>query len=69
MDTIRGHEGERRQLIAAIRGEISRATGRSYQIDLDAMDVNSLRDLLRLLRDLDAERRTAVQRARTLPWR
>ena len=45
------------------------ATGRRYQIDTGALDEKSLQDLLRLLRDLDGERRAAVQRARLFPWR
>ena len=61
-------EARRRRLIDVVRGEISRATGRRYQIDLDALDEKSLQELLRLLRDLDGERRAAVQRARIFPW-
>jgi hypothetical protein len=36
-------------------------------IDLAAIDERSLRELQRLLRDLDAEQRAAVQRARLFP--
>ena len=61
-------EARRRRLIDVLRGEISRATGRRYQIDLDALDEKSLQELLRLLRDLDGEKRAAVQRARIFPW-
>ena len=39
---------------------------RSYQIDLDAQ---SLRELVRLIRDLDHEKQAAVNRARMMPWR
>jgi len=39
------------------------------RLDLDALDPVSLRELQRLLRDLDAEHRMAVQRARICPWR
>ncbi len=61
---------EKQQLIRWLRAEMSRQTGRSYdRIDLDAMSVEGLRDLQRLLRDLDAERRMAVQRAQLTPWR
>ena len=42
---------------------------RSYQIDLEALDLASLRDLQRLLRDLEDDRRRAVQQARLFPWR
>jgi hypothetical protein len=45
------------------------ATGRRYRIDLDALDVDSLRQLQRLLRDLDHEKQAAVNRARLMPWR
>ena len=61
---------EKRQLIQWLRAEINRQTGRRYEkIDLEAMEVDGLRDLQRLLRDLDAEKRMAVQRARMTPWR
>ena len=63
-------EHERQQLIRWLRAEMARATGRSYdRLKLDALDMDSLRELQRLLRDLDAERRMAVQRARMMPWR
>ena len=39
-----------------------------YRIDLDALDVESLRELQRLLRDLDHEKQAAVNRARMMPW-
>jgi hypothetical protein len=41
----------------------------SYLIDLEALDLKSLRELQHLLRDLDAEVRMAVQRAHLYPWR
>ena len=63
-------EYDRRRLIEWLRAEIARATGRAYpRLDLDALDLDSLCELQRLLRDLDAERRMAVQRARMMPWR
>jgi len=62
-------EARRRRLIDVLRGEISRASGRRYQIDLDALDEKSLQELLRLLRDLDGEKQAAVRRARIFPWR
>ena len=46
------------------RGEVRR-----YQIDFDALDVQSLRELVRLIRDHDHEKQTAVNRARMMPWR
>ena len=49
---------------------MARAAGRAYpRLDLEALDLDSLRELQRLLRDLDGERRMAVQRARMMPWR
>ncbi len=59
---------QRQRLARAVEGDIARATGRRYQIDLAALDERSLRELQRLLRDLDAEQRAAVQRARVFPW-
>jgi hypothetical protein len=64
-----GDQHERRRLAAWLRAEMARATGRAYRIDLDRLDSESLRELQRLLRDLDAEQRSAVQRARLCPWR
>jgi hypothetical protein len=58
-----------RQLVAIVNGEIGRATNRRYRINLDALDDESLRELQRLLRDLDYEKRTAASRAQTMPWR
>ena len=64
-----GEHGKRR-LIQWLRAEMARGAGRAYpRLDLDALDMDSLRELQRLLRDLDSERRMAVQRARLTPWR
>ncbi len=61
---------DKRRLVEWLRAEIQRQTGRRYdRLDLDALDPASLRELQRLLRDLDAEQRMAVQRARICPWR
>ena len=61
---------DKRHLIQWLRAEMARAAGRAYpRLDLDALDMDSLRELQRLMRDLDAERRMAVQRARLTPWR
>jgi hypothetical protein len=35
---------------------------------LEALDVESLRELQRLLRDLRHEKQAAVNRARRMPW-
>jgi hypothetical protein len=59
---------EKHQLIRAVQAEIGH-TGRRYQIDLDALDLRSLHDLLRLLRDLETEKQIAKNRARLMPWR
>ena len=61
---------DKARLIQWLRAEMARAAGRAYpRLDLDALDMEGLRELQRLLRDLDAERRMAVQRARMTPWR
>ena len=62
-------EYERRQLVEWLRAEMARATGRTYRIALDQLDRESLRELQRLLRDLDHERQGAVRDARLFPWR
>ena len=61
-------EHERRQLVEWLRAEMARATGRCYRIALKQLDCGSLRELQRLLRDLDHERQAAVSRARLFPW-
>ncbi len=60
---------ERHRLVECLRAELARATGRCYQIALDQLDSESLRELRRLLRDLDHERQAAVRDARLYPWR
>ena len=60
---------DKRRLLEWLRAETARANGRRYQIDFDALDVQSLRDLVRLIRDLDHEKQAAVNRARMMPWR
>jgi len=62
-------EHEKRRLVDWLRAEMTRQAGRRYLIDLEAIDIKSLRELQRLLRDLDAEKRMAAQRARMFPWR
>ena len=54
--------------ILQLQAQLAR-TGRLYRIDLDALDLASLRELQRLLRDLEDERGRAVQQARINPWR
>jgi erythromycin esterase-like protein len=63
---------DKRRLIEWLRAETARATGRPYQIDFDALDVQSLRELVRLVRlvrDFEHEKQAAVKRARMMPWR
>jgi hypothetical protein len=60
---------DKRRLIEWLWAEMARATGRRYQIDFDALDVQSLRELVRLIRDLDHDKQSAVNRARMMPWR
>ena len=65
-------EYEKGQILAHVRGHLARVTGRRYQdldVALEAMSLEALRDLQRLLRDLEAEQRMAVHRARLTPWR
>lgn len=60
---------QRRRLVEWLVAEITRATGRRYSIKLDELDDESLRELQRLLRDLDHEKQMAVQQPRLQPWR
>ncbi|MEP0841247.1 MAG: hypothetical protein HRF43_00885 [Phycisphaerae bacterium] len=60
---------QRRRLVEWLVAEITRTTGRRYSIKLEALDDESLRELQRLLRDLDHEKQMAVQQARLQPWR
>ena len=57
------------QLIRWLRAEMARATGKRYQVQFELLDAASLRDLQRLLRDLDHEKQMAVRNARIFPWR
>ena len=54
-----------RQLIAEIR----QMTGRIYGVDFDKLDEQEIKELIRLLRDIEAEHRTRLNRARIMPWR
>ena len=63
-------EHERRCLIQSLRADISRKTGRRYdRLKLEMMDISSLRELKRLLRDIDTEHAMAIKRAQMCPWR
>ena len=67
--TDRDRLGADPMLIRHLRAEMQRATGRVYRIDLEALDLESLRALQRLLQDLEAEKANAVRRAALEPWR
>jgi hypothetical protein len=60
---------EQAQLVRHVMAEIRRATGRDYRIDLNPLDVASLRELMRVLRDIEHEKRLAARRAQLMPWR
>ena len=62
-------EHEKRRLVEWLRAEINRQVGRRYdRLDLESLDLNSLREFQHLLRDLDDEKRMAAQQARIYPW-
>ena len=52
-----------------LSAERGRAFVSSILIDFDALDVQSLREFVRLIRDLEREKQAAVNRARMMPWR
>lgn len=56
-------------MIALIRRQMSHITGRTYRIKLEALDGESLRELVRLMRDVEHEKRVAINHARRMPWR
>lgn len=60
---------QRRRLVEWLTAEVNRQVGRRYQVAWEALDDESLRELQRLLRDLDHEKQAAVQQARLQPWR
>lgn len=57
------------QLIRAIEAQVLRLSGRQYRIDWSDLDPDPLREVLRLLRDLEYDKDAAVQRAQRHPWR
>ena len=59
---------ERLRLVRQLEGTLAR-TGRSYRIALDRLDAGSLREVIRLLRDQDGDKVSALRRARMEPWR
>jgi hypothetical protein len=52
-----------------VEGAVIRATHRRYRINYDALDQESLREFIRMLRDLEYEKTSAVKNARLQPWR
>jgi hypothetical protein len=60
---------DKRQLVNIVGREARRLTGREYQIDWPLLDLDSLREVQRLLRDLEFEKTAAVTRAKRMPWR
>mgnify|MGYP000339064886 CR=1 FL=1 len=60
---------QRRRLVEWLTAEVNRQVGRRCQVAWEALDGESLRELQRLLRDLDHEKQMAVKQARLQPWR
>ena len=56
-------------LATTVSAEISRATGKRYAIKLELLDEPSLREMQRLLRDLEDEKRAFARRAQLHPWK
>ena len=67
--TERPRTGADPGFIRHLRAEMQRATGRVCRIEMEALDVESLRALQRVLQDLEAERTKAARRAAMEPWR
>jgi hypothetical protein len=42
---------------------------RRHAIKFESLDVDSLREIVRLIRDFEHEKQAAVNRARRMPWR
>ena len=61
-------EGEKRQIIRSLEATVATTFGRRYQIDFEALDSQSLRELQRLVRDLIEEREATKRRAQLMPW-
>ena len=60
---------DEKQLARHIATMLRQMTGRDYRIAWDKLDLASLRELARALRDLDYEKLSAVNKARREPWR
>lgn len=59
---------QKRRLIEWITSEVTRQVGRRYQVAWEALDDRSLREIQRLMRDLETEKDNAVRQARLFPW-
>jgi len=51
-----------------LRGAIQRATGRPYSIDVSLLDPESVREFLRLLRDVESEKQRLKNKLRRYPF-
>lgn len=65
----RADDFARHRIIREIQATLARATGRHYRVDFEGLDTASLRELLRLVRDLVDEMRRVKQQVRREPWR
>lgn len=59
---------EKLRLVRQLEGTLAR-TGRQYRIGLDRLDAGSLREFIRLMRDLESDKDSAVRKAKMEPWR
>jgi hypothetical protein len=62
-------ECEKRQVIRWLEAEMATTIGRRYQIKLDLLDLESLRELQRLVRDIIEEKEHVARQARLQPWK
>lgn len=58
-----------RAVINEITLTVHQMAGRAYRIGWEALDAASQREVLRMLRDIEAERRADINQARLMPWR
>ncbi|MCK5943286.1 MAG: hypothetical protein KAI24_15000 [Planctomycetes bacterium] len=59
----------RRRLLDQLRAEVRQVTGRSYGLDLAALDTRDIQELLHMVRDLISAGEHAAEQARLTPWR
>ncbi len=60
----RSDDPSRHHVVREIRARLTRMTGRRYEIDLLALDLRSLRSLLKAVRDLEDEKVRVKQQVR-----